>query len=233
MIKNPEYDTWLSVGGYLKTSGTTGKPKDILQSPDKIKASNTSAILAQELDRKSQVLTVGKLKHAGGIFAQTLPAYSIGASIDLIEFSADSFVANVHKYTHTHLIPSQVQELIDTKPKAKYSNLWVTCGSTPVHWDMIEYFVNRGATLMANWGMTEVGPIAINATFKNKKQVAKYKSMCPEGHTILGDTMYCDYKIVDGELFVKGNISVYGNYWFNTGDLVTEIDNVLFFKGRK
>lgn len=232
-MANPEYDTWLSVGGYIHTSGTTGPKKSILQSPEKITASNIAAIMAQKLGTESRVLTIGKLKHAGGIFAQTLPAYTIGASIKVDNFNPLFFTQIIKSYTHTHLTPIQAKDVMDTDINVDYKGIWITCGSDRVHWNVIEHFVERGATFMANWGMTEVGPIAINSVFTSLDQVLEAKEKCPKDYTLLGNTFYCDYKILNEELIVKGNISVYGDNWFATGDLVKEVDGNLYFKGRK
>ena len=43
---------------------------------------------------------------------------------------------------------------------------------------------------------------------------------------------YCDTKIVDGELYVKGDICVYDD-WFATGDIVRKEDNDFYYIGRK
>jgi long-subunit acyl-CoA synthetase (AMP-forming) len=51
--------------------------------------------------------------------------------------------------------------------------------------------------------------------------------------TIFGSRMYCDYKIVNSELVIRGNISVYGYAWFPTGDLVKEKNGTLYYLGRK
>ena len=86
---------------------------------------------------------------------------------------------------------------------------------------------------MANWGMTEIGPTAINATYRSVDEVQESKRRQAKG-TILGNTYYCDYKIINNELHVKGDISVYGNTWFATGDIVSKNPlGELFYVGRK
>jgi long-subunit acyl-CoA synthetase (AMP-forming) len=101
------------------------------------------------------------------------------------------------------------------------------CGSDPVHEYEINSFIEQGATFIANWGMTEIGPVAINKTYKPGDVAENYKE-----YTILGDTFHCDYKIVDSELHVKGAICVYPE-WFATGDLVHEESGTLYYIGRK
>ena len=99
---------------------------------------------------------------------------------------------------------------------------------------MIESFVSKGATFTTNWGMSEVGPCAINTTFTSMDQVADYKSRSIKGATLLGDQAYCSVDIRDNELYVKGDISVHGNKWFATGDMITVNSNgEFYYLGRK
>ena len=44
--------------------------------------------------------------------------------------------------------------------------VWITCGSEPVDWELITKFVEKGCQFMVNWGMTEIGPCAINIFYK-------------------------------------------------------------------
>ena len=74
---------YLSRGTELSTSGTTGRPKKIFQDPYKIKHSNIIARKVQNITKNSRILTVCSLKHAGGLLAQTLPAFEIGASVTI------------------------------------------------------------------------------------------------------------------------------------------------------
>jgi hypothetical protein len=47
----------------------------------------------------------------------------------------------------------------------------------------------------------------------------------------MGDTAYCDTKIVDGELHVKGDICAIDG-WLATGDLVEQDDGIYWYYGR-
>ena len=220
---NLDLNKWLSEGGYLRTSGTTGTPKEIYQPPEKIKAANAAAIDSQQLTKKSRVYTVCKTQHAGGLLAQTLPAYSIGADVVIEDFNAYRWVKEIHKYTHTHLTPNHARAIMKTKGfiELDLTDIWITCGSDPVTWDIITDFVLRGAKFMTNWGMTEVGPCAINASIKHVGDIEKYYPNKINGLTLLGDNFYCDHKIIKDQLYVKGDICVYDD-WFATGDKVAK-----------
>jgi hypothetical protein len=63
------------------------------------------------------------------------------------------------------------------------------------------------------------------------EKVHYYKSLCPGNATILGDVAACDFKIVNDELCVKGDISIY-NDWYATKDKVISVQGILFYQGR-
>lgn len=220
---------YLSRGTELSTSGTTGRPKKIFQDPYKIKHSNLIARKVQNITKNSRILTVCSLKHAGGLLAQTLPAYEIGASVTIEPYNPYRWVMEIEKYTHSHLTPRMAEAIIKTKSfrKLDLSGITIMCGSDPVHEYEINCFTEQGATFIANWGMTEIGPVAINKTFQPGDVAENYLE-----YTVLGDTFWCDYKIVDNELHVKGAICVYPE-WFATGDLVVEEAGTLYYVGRK
>lgn len=235
-IRMKNVKQWYRFGGHIKSSGTTGEPTKYWQPATKISEAGKVAVEAQELNNKSRVLTVCKLDHAGGCFAQTLPAMFYGIPVDIEPFNAFNFHERMKSYTHTHLTPDHIRLLAKTKGyhEARYDGKFIACGSDRVEWWMIEYFVHRGATFMANWGMSEVGPIAINTIFNSMDKINRYKRLCPIDYTILGDRKYCDYKVEnDGELSIRGAISIHGDNWYNTGDLVKEVNGILFYKGRK
>ena len=220
----------INEGCVIKTSGTTGTPKDIIQTPEKLKAADEVAIASQRLTSKSKVYTICKTTHAGGLLAQTLPAFRIGAEVSIETFNAFSFCREIKKYTHTHITPGHAQLIMRTKgfKDLDLTGIWVTCGSDPVGWNIIEAFVNRGATFMANWGMSEIGPCAINRVFRTIEDIETVK----DEQTIVGTLEWCETKIIDSELHVRGDICVYDG-WFATGDLVKRQNGILYYIGRK
>ena len=220
----------LSDGCTITTSGTTGIPKEIIQSPTKLKAADEIAIKCQEITPDSKIYTICKLDHAGGLLAQTLPAVRIGAEVTVEPFNAFRFCREIKKYSHTHITPGHARLIMRTKgfKDLDMSGVWVTCGSDPIDWNIIESFVERGATFMANWGMTEVGPCAINHVFRTIEDVREVK----DENTILGTNEYCETNIIDNELYVRGDICVYDD-WFATGDLVELKGDVLYYSNRK
>lgn len=224
----------LENGKTIYTSGSSGEPKAIFNPPSKIKADATNAAIVQGITEKSKVLTVLNPERAGALFAQTIPALISGASVDLTKFSPYEYVRVAHKYTHTHLTPKQAKAVMLTKG---FKNLNLTgktflVGSEPVTYDIIEAFVERGAIVITIWGMSEIGVNAILHRFENMSDVEYYKSKTPPNSTILGNIFYCEWKIENDCLIVKGDICVYDG-WFNTKDKVIEKDGILFYTGRE
>lgn len=216
----------LEHGCWLQTSGTTGAPKRIFQPVEKLRAANEAARIVNGITKDSRILTVCTPKHAGGLLAQTMPAFEIGAHVDYWPFNAYSWIRNITDYTHSHLTPDMARAVMKTKrfQEADLTGITVMCGSDRVGNDIINAFTTKGVDFIVNWGMTEVGPCAINKRF-SPGDAADYE------HTIMGDQTYCQTKIVDGELYVKGDIVV-SKGWFKTGDSVSKTGNTYYFHGR-
>ncbi len=234
MLTHYNWRNLLEQGFELTSSGTTGPAKTIYQSPAKLAAANRIALEAQGISRSSRVLTVCRMSHAGGVLAQTLPALSIGAHVAIKPFNAYSLLRDVAGFTHTHLTPEHCALLMKTRSftEAELSGLFIACGSDRVSFDVIAAFVARGAVFMCNWGMTEIGPITINTVFDSMAKVEAYRQHALSNASLLGDRFYCDYKIVDGVLWVKGDCCVY-DHWFATGDRVQLTDTgALYYLGR-
>lgn len=223
----------LQNGVTITSSGTTGTPKEIFRTPENLKASIEVAIDAQKITSKSKVLTVTRMTHAGGLLTQSLPAHTLGAELKIQKFNPYTFLKDFKDYTHTFLTPAHMDALMKTKgwKDANLSGKVVLGGSDPVSWKMIYEFVYHGALVIPNWGMSEIGPITINTAFYELDQVLHYRHLLDKG-TILGDRVYCDTKIVDGELYVKGP-TCFTDDWYPTGDLVEKKNEIFSYTGRK
>jgi acyl-CoA synthetase (AMP-forming)/AMP-acid ligase II len=223
----------LEKGITIYSSGTSGEPTPYFQNPDKLAIGSRVAAMAQGIRAKSRVYTCCKTTHAGGLLAQTLPALAVGAHVDVVNFSAYDFVRDIKNYTHTHITPKHAKAIMLTKgfQDLDLSGIFITCGADPVTWDIIEAFVAKGAKFMVNWGMSEVGPIAINITFEDLDEVYYLKESAPADTTIMGRNKHCHYRIVDGELLVKGDICIYEG-WYPTRDQVVVQNDILYYVGR-
>ena len=220
----------LKNGTSIRSSGTTGPAKELYQSPEKIKHANKIAREVQKITSSSRVYTVCKLDHAGGLLAQTLPAIEVGAEVVVEQFNPYRWISNIDNFTHSHLTPGMALAISKTKgwQNLDLTDKIIACGSDRVPAECINKFVAKGATFISNWGMSEVGPVAINKTFTPSDSAAYDIPL----HTIMGDTAYVQTKIVRHELYVKGDICVYDD-WFATGDLVKYENGCYWYYGRK
>ena len=220
----------LNTGTVITSSGTTGTCKKVFQPVEKLQENNKIAIDVQKITKKSKILTVCRMTHAGGLLAQTLPAFSIGAEYTVTNFNAFNFLKTFQKYTHTFLDPDKVKALLLTKSfkTCNLDNKIILMGSDKIPNNHVIEFLNKGATVICNWGMSEVGPVAINSTYTKLQQF--YEDM-EEDVSVLGKNKFCDVKIVDEELVVRGTISVYKD-WFYTGDKVTLKNNKIYYVDR-
>lgn len=219
----------------IYTSGSSGDPKEIYQPPKKIQCDAQNACEVQGITQDSKIYTCLNPRKAGGLFAQTIPGLLAGADIDLEKFNAYRYVKVADKYTHTHLTPLQAKGVMKTKGFANLNLKGKTflIGSEPVTYDIIENFLERGATVITIWGMTEIGVNAILHKFKSVFDLTAVKVRAPENTTVLGNIVYCDFRIDDENcLWVKGDICVYDK-WYNTKDQVIYNDGLLFYTGRK
>ena len=227
---------WKRFGIAIVSSGTTGEPKLIWRSPDNLRACNEVAIHAQQLTSKSKVLTVTKTDHAGGLLLQTLPAYTLGCKvIDVEKFNPWTFIKKVKGYTHTFLTPEQMKAVMMTKgfKDCDLTGIRILGGSNPVSYDMIEAFVSKGALVQPNWGMSEIGPMVINIEIDQIEHIKYLKERTPEGNTILGNCYWCDWKVEEGELYVKSDMCIEPG-WFATGDMVyLDDEERMYYEDRK
>jgi|TARA_R110002153_G_scaffold104103_1_gene241693 acyl-coenzyme A synthetase/AMP-(fatty) acid ligase len=233
---NNYFDDVIENGKIIYTSGTSGEPKAIKQTPSKIAIDAKNACYVQRITNSSVIYTCLDPERAGGLFAQTIPALSVGATVDLVRFNPYDYVRNIAKYTHSHLTPKQAKAVVKTKTfkTLDLKGHVFLVGSEPVTYDIIEAFVERGCEVILIWGMTEIGPNAIMHRFTNMDEVEYAKSITPPNTTILGDIINCSWiSVGDGNLFVEGDICVFDD-WYDTKDKVVfdAKHGIFFYKGR-
>jgi acyl-CoA synthetase (AMP-forming)/AMP-acid ligase II len=221
-------------GVVLYSAGTTGEPKKLPQMPRKIRGASVVARQVQGIKPDSKIYTVMSLNSVDGLLGQVMPALAIECFVYVDKFDPVTFVNQIKNYTHSQVTATQAKEIIAAPgfTDLDLTGITITCGSEPVTWDIIEAFVERGCKLIVNWGAAEIGPIAINHAFTSIDEVNRVKSFAPPDATVMGSIKYCNYKIDNGELVVKGDICIYQD-WFHTGDLVSEVNGFLFYHGRK
>ena len=156
----PADETWY----LLYTSGTTGKPKAVIQTYGMALVNYINIAQAMGLRADDTSLNYLPLFHTGGINLTTLPALIMGArtlitpgfdlecTIELLETGRlDTFfgVPAVYQAISLH---GRFNELDLSKVRC-----W-GCGGAPMPDKLLQQFATRGATVLNGMGMTETGP---------------------------------------------------------------------------
>ncbi|MDX2417792.1 MAG: AMP-binding protein [Xanthomonadales bacterium] len=156
----PAGDTWY----LLYTSGTTGKPKAVIQTYGMALVNYINIAQAMGLRADDTSLNYLPLFHTGGINLTTLPALIMGArtiitpgfdlecTVELLETGRlDTFfgVPAIYQAISLH---SRFNELDLSRVRC-----W-GCGGAPMPDKLLQQFAARGATVLNGMGMTETGP---------------------------------------------------------------------------
>ena len=159
-ISWPADETWY----LLYTSGTTGKPKAVIQTYGMAMANYINIAQAMGLRSDDTSLNYLPLFHTGGINLTTLPALIMGArtlitpgfdldkTVELLETGQlDTFfgVPAIYQAISLH-------DRFDTLDLSRI-RCW-GCGGAPMPDKLLQQFAARGATVLNGMGMTETGP---------------------------------------------------------------------------
>lgn len=225
----PNYDKKFLLTLYSSGS-TTGvkKPKSLSESVILSNAKNSIAV--HNLTNQDCVLTVCTMNHTGGINAQTIPALIAGSHVIISKFNPYKFWEEINLYnvTITHLTPRMIDSLIKFNKWETSMLRLVTCGSDCVKPEHVSCWTKHNIPLLINYGMTEAGPIIINHQFNPGDDLAIFDYGVP-----LGTQQWCDVKIIDDELWLRGDNVIGGDTWFATDDVVCKRDKWLLYRGRK
>jgi fatty-acyl-CoA synthase len=217
-------DTWY----LLYTSGTTGRPKAVIQTYGMAFANYINISQAMGLRADDTTLCFLPLFHTGGINLTTLPALIMGAQVLVTPgFDLDATIALLEAgRLDTFFGVPAVYQALSLHPRFSGLDLsrvrcWA-CGGAPMPDTLFEQFASLGATVLNGMGMTETGPTvflmdADNAHRKvgsvGKPQIlASVRLVGPDGRDVAdGET---------GELWFSG-LGISPGY-FNRPDATAE-----------
>jgi fatty-acyl-CoA synthase len=148
----------------LYTSGTTGKPKAVIQTYGMAMANYINIAQAMNLRADDTSLNYLPLFHTGGINLTTLPALIMGSRTLLTPgFDLDRTVALLETgELDTFFGVPAIYQAISLHPRFNELDLsrvrcW-GCGGAPMPDKLLQQFAGRGATVLNGMGMTETGP---------------------------------------------------------------------------
>lgn len=156
----PTDETWY----LLYTSGTTGKPKAVIQTFGMAMVNYINIGQAMGLRADDTSLNYLPLFHTGGINLTTLPALIMGARTLITPgFDLDRTIALLEagELDTFFGVPAIYQAI---SLHARFNELDLTrvrcwgCGGAPMPDKLLQQFAERGATVLNGMGMTETGP---------------------------------------------------------------------------
>lgn len=230
------------------TSGSTGSPKGAVLAQKALIANAQMSIDAHGMTTEDNVLNVLPMFHVGGLNILPTPAFSIGATVTILErFEPAAALTALTGATLAIMVPTVMQAIM-SRPgwaTADFSRLrGMSIGSTDVPRALIDAAHERGIPMHQVYGATETCPFAIYQRLDEAIETAgslgrvgiacQARLMLPNGtEAPIGEP---------GEIWIKGDniLTEYWNNpeesaraitdgWFHSGDVATLDENGLYW----
>lgn len=224
----------------LFTGGTTGKSKGAKLSHRAVMEGTKNGCYGIQTIFGERYLLVLPLTHVFGLIRNLMTSLYTGSTLMICRNNKDMFrdVA-VFKPTIMVMVPALAEMALGLSKQFGRNMLGpdmktIICGAAAVPPYLVREYDKLGITLLPGYGLTE----SANLVSGNPEALNK-----PESVGLIYGGM--DYKIVDGELWLKGinmmdgyvggadNDIAYEDGWFKTGDLVRiDEEGYLYITGR-
>jgi fatty-acyl-CoA synthase len=147
----------------LFTSGTTGRPKAVIQTARMAWANAVNIGQAVGLAAADNTLNFLPLFHTAGINLYALPLFLTGGrSVILPKFDADTVLRQLQSGDISQFfgVPAiyQALSLMPGVDQVDWSGIRCGCGGAPLPEPLIRFYAERGARVLNGFGMTETGP---------------------------------------------------------------------------
>lgn len=147
----------------LFTSGTTGRPKAVIQTARMAWANAVNIGLATGMSGDDSSVNFLPLFHTAGINLYTLPLFlNGGASVVMPKFEAADLLSLLRAGAVTQFfgVPAiyQAFSIADGVDDVDWTAIRCGCGGAPLAEPLIRFFAERGARVLNGFGMTETGP---------------------------------------------------------------------------
>ena len=225
----------------LFTGGTTGKSKGSMLSHKAIMQGTKNGCYGIKNIFRERYLLVLPLTHVFGLIRNLLTSIYTGSALYICRNNKDMFKdAAIFKPTIMVLVPALAEMALNLSRQFGRNMLGsemktIICGAAAVAPYLVTEYSKMGISLLPGYGLTE----SANLVSGNPEALLKPESV---GFIYGG----IEYKIVDGELWIKGecmmdgyvsdedNADAYEDGYFKTGDLVRmDEDGFLYITGRK
>jgi fatty-acyl-CoA synthase len=224
----------------LYTSGTTGKPKGVLQTWGMAFTNAVNGVLAAGLCRQDTLLSVLPYFHTGGLNLYLNPMIMCGATTLIMrQFDPERTLELLENEVTVMFGVPAIYLFLSQHPRfaaADFSRVrsWAA-GGAPIPRVLLEQYFAKGVTICFGFGMTETGPIV----FLTDEATARAKI-----GTVGKPVMYVEARVVDvatrqvlgpgerGELLLRGpgltpgywrqpeaSARAYEDGWLCTGDI--------------
>ena len=225
---------------FIFTGGTTGKSKAARLSHRAVLAGTKNGCYGIKEIFEQRYLLVLPLTHVFGLIRNLMTSLYTGSAMYICRNNKDMFrdIA-VFKPTILVLVPALAEMALNLSRQFGRNMLGedmrtIICGAAPVAPYLVKEYDKLGIDLLPGYGLTE----SANLVSGNPEALRK-----PESVGLIYGGM--DYKIVDGELWLKGvnmmdgyataedNVAAYEDGYFKTGDLVRiDDEGFLYITGR-
>ena len=226
----------------LFTGGTTGRSKGALLSNQAVMRGTKNGCYGVWEVFEQRYLLVLPLTHVFGLIRNLLTSFYTGSTLFICLNNKDMF-KNIAQFRPTImvLVPALAEMALNLSKQFGRNMLGsdiktIICGASVVSPHLVTEYKKFGIALLPGYGLTE----SANLVSGNPEAEKKATSV---GFIYPG----IDYKIVDGELWLKGinmmehyvgepeeNAIAYEDGWFKTGDLVKlDDEGFLYITGRK
>lgn len=225
----------------MLTGGTTGRPKGALLSHTAMMQGVINSCLGVPNTFEQRYLLALPLSHVFGLIRNLLASLYSGSTLFICRNNKDMFRdAAMFRPTIMVLVPA-LAEIALTLSKKFGRNMFgdsmktIICGAANVPPYLITEYDKLGVALYPGYGLTESANL-VSGNPENLKKPGSVGILFPEQ----------EYKVVDGELWLKGknmldgyvgadeaNAEAYEDGWFKTGDLVRfDDEGFLYITGR-